>query len=303
MLKYLIVQLCDSAPSFCYYDNREGSKNLISIEDLREGLFWAMKENLIVQFVYPEYELPEEYYTLIDSVDHIDIKSNNLESDISVYNGLSLIPNLAQDSLSPKVIRLSKKEFFKNVEFLKKIPVMSIVITDITTLKESEHKDYINALESLSSSIKERIEQKEPVYCNLITDRMHLSAMNNCNAGVDSIMLAPDGNFYICPAFYFDKEDNVGNPKEGLSIPNRYLYQLEYAPICKRCDAFHCKRCVWLNKMTTQEVNIPSHEQCCASHIERSVSRVLLESIKDSGCVETDKTIPQINYLDPFEQF
>lgn len=303
MLKYLIIQLCDSAPSFCYYDNLEGSKNLISIEDLREGLLWAMKENLIVQFVYPAYELPEEYYALIDSVDHIDINNNCKESDIVVYNGLSMIPLSAQNSLSPIVIRLSKREFFKNVAALQKIPVMNIVITDIISLTESEHKDYVKALESLSSTIKYRIEQKKPVHCNLITDRMHLSAMNNCNAGVDSIMLAPDGKFYICPAFYFDNEDNVGNPKEGVSIPNQHLLQLEYSPICKRCDAFHCKRCVWLNKKTTCEVNIPSHEQCCASHIERDVSRVLLESVKNSGCVKTDKTIPQINYLDPFEQF
>lgn len=303
MLKYLIVQLCDSAPSFCYYNSLENAKNLISIEDLKQSLLWAMKENVIVQFVYPDYELPEEYYSLINSVDHINIKANSTECDITIYNRISLIPDSVQNSYSPKVLRLSKQEFFNNVTKLQKFPILNIVITDIYTLTESEHKDYINALDSLSSVIKKRIEQNEPVHCNLITDRIHLSAMNNCNAGVESITLAPDGNFYICPAFYYDKEDNVGNPKEGLSIPNQQLFKLENAPICKRCDAFKCKRCVWLNKKTTCEVNIPSHEQCCASHIERNASRILLESIKDSGCVDTDKTICKISYLDPFEQF
>lgn len=303
MLKYLIVQLCDSASSFCYYDCKKESVNLITLDDLKAGLLWAMKENLIVQFVYPSYVLPKEYQALIDTVDHIDIKSNDPEADIPVYTGINDIPTAIDNQQSPNVIRLSKTEFLANIKSLIKYPVLNIVITDIYTLNESEHKEYEDALRTLSISIQKRIEQKSPVHINLLTNRMQLSAMNNCNAGVESITLAPNGKFYICPAFYFDNDCPVGSPKEGLLIPNKNLYALDFAPICKKCDAFQCKRCVWLNKKTTCEVNTPSHEQCVASHIERNVSRELLETLKKNSTINCDITISPIDYLDPFDNF
>ena len=65
---------------------------------------------------------------------------------------------------------------------------------------------------------------------NLLTDRMMLDKMNNCGAGVTNITLAPNGKFYICPAFYYSDEDreifNVGNLRDGLSIKAAHLYRV-----------------------------------------------------------------------------
>ena len=114
--------------------------------------------------------------------------------------------------------------------------------------------------------------------------------MNNCNAGWESITLAPDGKFYICPAFYQDNLGDVGDLKNGINIPNPQLYRLDHAPICSHCDAYQCRRCIWLNLKTTLEVNTPSHEQCVVSHLERNASRII-----------NSENIPEINYLDPFD--
>ena len=84
----------------------------------------------------------------------------------------------------------------------------------------------------------------------------------------------------------------------GLDIKNRQLYRLEYAPLCRVCDAFQCKRCIWLNRKTTGEVNTPSHEQCVAAHLERNASRKLLNDWQDYF---PDKKIEPVDYLDPFE--
>lgn len=304
MLKYLIVQLCDSATSFCYYENRgDSSYNLISFENLKSGILWAMKENLVVQFVYPKYKLPQKYYDLIDSVEHVNIKSNEPSADIPVYNGVQDFLSLTSEDLTPKVLRLSKKDFFDNVDNLLRHSVINIVITDIHTLTESEQDIYKCALQKFASRIVERVKKGEPTHVNLLTTRVQLSSMCNCNAGNESITLAPDGNFYICPAFYFDKEVSVGNPNDGLSIPNPQLYKLDYSPICRKCDSFQCKRCVWLNKITTQEINIPSHEQCVAAHIERNMSKELLDSLKECGMAGTDISIAELDYLDPFDKF
>lgn len=72
--------------------------------------------------------------------------------------------------------------------------------------------------------------------------------------------------------------------------------------ICRICDAWQCKRCIWLNYTLTEELNIPSYQQCIISHIERRASSQLLNLLKEH---DTDKygkySIKTINYLDPFE--
>ena len=132
---------------------------------------------------------------------------------------------------------------------------------------------------------------------------MMLEKMNNCGAGDSNITLAPNGKFYVCPAFYYENEENcIGDLKHGLDIKNPQLYKLNFAPICRHCDAYQCKRCIWLNRKITLEVNTPSHEQCVVAHLERNTSRELLENIRKHGMFMPDIEIKEIDYLDPFDK-
>ena len=306
MLKYLIVQLDDTSPSFCHYTNNKTARKLIALDALRNGLVWAMKENLMIQFVYPDYKLPKEYLELIDSVDHIDIKPANEDSDVTVFEGKASLHNLKETIYHHLVLRLSKNELFDSIDDIQAVlnvqSSLNIVMTDIELFNEEDYVSYKRVLEKLSTMVIEKMREARPININLLTDRLLLSTMNNCNAGNESITLAPDGNLYICPAFYFDGEENIGSPVMGVSIPNGQLYKLHNAPICRNCDAYQCKRCVWLNQKTTLEVNTPSHEQCVVSHLERNVSRILLDHIKELRLIKTDKSIPEIDYIDPFDK-
>ena len=73
MLQYLVIVLDATSTSYCHYSNRATEQSLISLDDLREGIFFAMKENLMIQFVYPAYTLPEAHREAIHSIDHSDI--------------------------------------------------------------------------------------------------------------------------------------------------------------------------------------------------------------------------------------
>ena len=139
---------------------------------------------------------------------------------------------------------------------------------------------------------------------NVLTDRMMLKEMNNCGAGDTNITLAPNGKFYVCPAFYYEDEaDSIGDLEHGLDIKNKQLYRLDHAPICRHCDAWQCKRCIWLNRKTTLEVNTPSHEQCVLAHLERNASRDLLNNIRKYGTfLPEQEEIKEIDYLDPFDK-
>lgn len=306
MLKYLIVILDNTSVSFCHYDNNQHQQRLISKEDLEAGLLWAMKENLMVQFVYPDYKLPVEYLKIIDSVDHIDITSSSCEGDVTVFNGISASNRILKFPDENIILRLSKDELLNEVGSLVALinshKSLRIVIKDVQNFSEEDLIKYKSILSTLSKVLESKLSSGRNIQFNLLTDRIQLNAMNNCEAGVESITLAPDGNFYICPAFYFDGHSNVGNPNDGLNIPNANLLKLEYAPICRKCDAYHCRRCVWLNQKTTLEVNTPSHQQCVIAHLERNEARRLLYSLKRDNKIISQISISEIDYLDPFEK-
>lgn len=307
MLKYLIIQLDDSATSFCHYGNKSVAVKLMPLDILKKAVVWSMQENLMVQFVLPDYTLPEEYCEVIDSVDHVSISDGNANGsvDVNVFNGVSDLDELKENPYRHIVLRLTKEDLFRHIEDLKEIlkiqPSVNIVLTDIESVTEKDYLLYKDVLDRLSSTIESQILSKEMANVSILTDRLSLNSMNNCGAGDETITLAPNGSFYVCPAFYFNDECPIGNINEGISIPNEQLYKLEYAPICRTCDAYQCKRCIWLNKKLTLEVNIPSHQQCVLSHLERNASRKLLNSLVSSGKVLTDMSIPEIDYLDPFE--
>lgn len=302
MLQYLIILLDDTSTSFCHYDNPKIERRLMSIETLRQGIRFGMMENLMIQFVYPDYELPVEYAEAIESIDHSKIKPVSNDADVLVQNGVRYVESIDV----PIVVRVSRQELFDSekriAELLGKTPRLNIVLTDVETFKNEDFEIYKALLGRLAEVVKSMyIEGKSP-QLNLLTDRMMLNEMNNCGAGDTNITLAPNGRFYICPAFYYEDEaDSIGDLEHGLDIKNKQLYKLEYAPICRHCDAWQCKRCVWLNRKTTLEVNTPSHEQCVMAHLERNASRELLQNIRKHGTFLPQQEIKEIDYLDPFD--
>lgn len=313
MLKYLIIQIDDTSVSFCHYDNSRLHSCLIDLEILKKAIIWSMKENLSIQILYPKFEIPADYKNVISSVDHTDIVSSEcqdkklrLNADVLVFDSWKSTIEYPFSQSDSIVIRTTFKDLFDNEISIKStlthVSRINIVITDIENLNESSEKKYYEFLIRINNLIVHEYKKGHQVQINILTDRFMLKSMNNCSAGDESITLAPNGSFYICPGFYMDNSQDVGNLDNGLNIKNRQLYKLEYAPICRICDAWQCKRCVWLNKKMTFEINTPGREQCVLSHIERNVTKELLSDIKNIGERFPFKEIPTISYLDPFEK-
>ena len=310
MLQYLIILLDDTSISYCHYENYRVEKKLIPLDILKAGIRFGMMENLMIQCVYPDYELPSEYAEVIESIDHSKIKSlshsyqkeGSADADVLVLNGFEN-PGTVE---VPVVLRVSKLELLANetkvMELLGKVPRLNVVITDVENLTDDDFGKYKAFLQQLSTKTEQMYVDGKAPQLNLLTDRMMLKEMNNCGAGDTNITLAPNGKFYVCPAFYYEDEaDSVGDLEHGLDI--KQLYKLEYAPICRHCDAYQCKRCIWLNRKMTLEVNTPSHEQCVLAHLERNASRELLNNIRKHGTfLPEQEEIKEIDYLDPFDK-
>lgn len=304
MLKYLIILLDDTSVSYCHYENPHTEHRLMPLSTLKEAILFALKENLSIQFVYPDYDLPREYLDAIDGVDHIDIVPGGRRGDVVVCSWDKL--QSVCEANKVVALRTSFEELFSRHEEIAKALThatrINLIITDLDRMNDENFVSYQTVLSSLSEHVKALYAEGKTPQLNVLTDRMMLTEMNNCNAGWESLTLAPDGLFYVCPAFYYDVEGySVGDLRGGCDIKNPQLYQLSHAPICRKCDAYHCRRCIWLNLKTTLEVNTPSHEQCVVAHVERNASRQFLASIRTLGRFMPETDIPEIDYLDPFD--
>lgn len=321
MLQYLIILLDDTSTSYCHYSNPRTERRLISLEDLRAGILFGMKENLMIQFVYPDYELPQEYKDVIETIDHSKILPKiSREADVVIFNNWQEVVGYTFDSKKAYVLRICKADLFAQRALVKsvlgKVARLNVAITDVESFTDADFETYKTCLAEWADELEHLYATGGSPQFNLLTDRMMLDKMNNCGAGDTNITLAPDGRFYICPAFYLNapidgtekslgdvcsKGFSVGSLAEGLDIKNPQLYKLSHAPLCRNCDAYQCKRCVWLNRKTTLEVNTPSHEQCVVAHLERNASRKLLATIRQHGTFLEGNEIKEITYLDPFD--
>ena len=274
------------------------------LEVLKEGILFGMKHNLMIQFVYPDYALPAAYEEAIESIDHVKIGQ-----DIAVVEGVpAQLP--AKDTV---VLRLRVEELVaKQYEVAALLPTVkrqNICLTD------EQIPAYRSALKTLTEVLANQYKAGKQPQVNILTDRLQLTEMHNCGAGVSNITLAPNGKFYLCPAFYYDEQTgvsnrlnhktgdtsrSVGDLESGLAIPNKQLLQLDHAPLCRICDAYHCHRCIWLNQSLTWDNNTPSHQQCVLAHLERNAARELQQTLTDAGFA-FEQTIKEIDYLDPFE--
>lgn len=316
MIQYLVILLDDASVSFCHYLNDTKERNLMPLGTLKAGIIYAMKENLNIQFVYPCYELPQDYLEVIDTIDHINIQPACKvdDGDIVVFDCIADAENAQLRRGISYVLRIDKFTLFSQVDnvcaLLSQVDRLNVVLTDVETFSDEDFVVYKKVLNKLAVAVETACLNSKNIQCNLLTDRMMLDRMNNCGAGDTTITLAPDGKFYICPAFYQEnQEDALGNLKHsigdldnGLDIKNSQLYKLDHAPLCRHCDAYQCKRCIWLNRKLTYEVNTPSHEQCVMAHLERNASRNLLLSIRKHGEFLPGYDIKEINYLDPFDE-
>lgn len=325
MIQYLVILLDDTSTAYCHADNPLKECNLIPIETLKQGILFGMKQNLMIQYVFPDYDLPKEYAEVIESIDNVKIYPFGKKPETGFYleNDSDVeVAKFVPEKANAKnlVIRLPFSEMLTKKDeiarLFKKDIRINIVITDIEDFSDDKIALYKDLLAEWNKKLLLQYKQGKSPQFNLLTNRMALDKMHNCDAGVNNITLAPNGKFYLCPAFYYNEimgisnmtnhnnpssDWSVGNLEKGLDVPNQQLLQLDHAPLCRNCDAYQCRRCIWLNKKLTWDNNTPSHQQCVMAHIERNLSRELLNEIRTAGEFIPEINIPEITYLDPFD--
>lgn len=325
MLQYLVILLDDTSVAYCHADNPLKERNLIPLETLRKGILFGMKQNLMIQYVFPDYALPKEYAEVIESIDNVKIYPFGCKPVTGIEDSNDADVEVASEvpekvGAKNLVLRLTFSEMLKQKDEIAKLFAsgarINLCLSDVEKFTDEQIEAYKQVLKEWNTILLGLYMQGQSPQFNLLTDRMMLEKMHNCEAGVSNITLAPNGKFYLCPAFYYDEQTKVGNQlnhhqptsdnavgdlENGLDIPNPQLLQLDHAPLCRNCDAYQCRRCIWLNRKLTWDLNTPSRQQCVMAHLERNASRDLLNNIRKVGEFMPQIDIKEINYLDPFE--
>jgi CXXX repeat peptide maturase len=318
MINYLIVPLDQASTSFCYYANPSSGikkSKLIPFNTLSRIVKYASENSLLINYLYGYEPLDEKYNKLIARSQHVKIVPVNIldrfkEEDVTVVineDELDLAQSIEDNFSLNLILRYPKSELKRLAVYIEllmnKCRRINLSLLHIHEYKAGDLEEYKNQLDLIYDIVEDHYLSGHSVEVSFVSDRIILSEMNNCNAGLTHLTIGFNGKFYVCPGFYYDDVNNsVGDLNAGVNIQNSQLLQLDHAPICRNCDAFHCKRCIYLNQKTTLEWNTPSHEQCVISHLERNTSKSLLDNLNTRLEVFHDvEPIPEINYLDPFD--
>ncbi|MCE1164150.1 MAG: CXXX repeat peptide maturase [Bacteroidetes bacterium] len=314
MLKYLIIILNDASVSFCHYESAKTGKKeagMISYDNLNKAVAFALKNNLKVNFLYPRFRPGKKYEKLIEDVEHVKIvprKLGGVYSDaITVLEAGDLRKENKVTGTENIILRLSSPELkilpAAVKEIARKGGRINLVIKDVENFGDSKISEYRKLLAEISGLLIKKSGENSIPEVNFLTDRLMLESMNNCDAGITHLTVAPDGRLYLCPAFYYESgENSIGEIRNEINIKNRQLLELKYSPVCRICDAYQCRRCVFLNWKLTGELNTPSRQQCRMSHAEREASGNMLEELKKKNFKGAKGIeIKKLGYDDPFE--
>ena len=147
MLQYLVILLDDTSIAYCHATNPMKSKHLISKSVLSKAVIFGMKNNLMIQYVYPSYDLPQDYNDIIESIDNLKIGK-----DIQIFD---FIPR--DVSNGTVVLRIKIEEFINNIlmvsNLINQVKRLTISYTNIDEFCDDLVPLYSNALDSLHENL------------------------------------------------------------------------------------------------------------------------------------------------------
>lgn len=309
---HLYFLLSTEAARHCTYDPSKAPKQEMPFEIFKQGLNFALQNFYNPVLLLSPEGLSAEQKALLRGVEVTEVYSSN--HPVQAQDGIAVYDNHIQNLCDgDNALLLLKKESIPGLSnTLKTIFTrqsrINLVLEDVEKITDTDLQVYEQELENIAEYLTRKLGEGSYLELNVLSDPLVLSTMANCNAGVESFMLAPNGNFYICPAFYYaDPEQAIGNLEDGITFSYQKFLRLEKSPVCSVCDAHHCRRCVYQNKQLTREYLIPGKNQCVVSHVERKVGKKYALMLAENGYLEqltlrtVEEIFPELDYIDPVQ--
>lgn len=300
--KFLQIILDENMKSTCLYtiSDKKSNKLKMSRELFEKAIKFADDNDYEVVLLGDntiKKDFNSYYYKIVSSESkEIDDRS------LVVYDNCV---NEEDNGFSTSILLINKENIDKIPVFLEKLSKnktrINIILQDVNQWQEEDMSNYNKQLDKIVNMVSAIREDGGDVEINTITDPLSRKEHCGCDAGESTITLAPDGNLYICPAFYFDQIDKpIGNIEDGINKEfSTMKLNMSDSALCKECDAYQCKQCKYLNKKYTGEYKISPKNQCIVSNLEKNKS----EKLKINQQEWKDINIKDIANIDPLVKF
>ena len=287
----LNILLTNQGVSWCHYRVAKMNEIFITKQSLEKAILFAEEYLYNLTFTIGSSPLPEEIRSIITNQRGSIIAPWYIVDDSQLFQNREIIfvadsKNLPSNKrfIDNMLLHIYRNELPALFNITKKVTSychrLNIILMNLENFNVKDLKEYEKQLASITNLFINPSNNFKIREINVITDRLSLNKMRNCNAGIEQVTLSPEGKFYLCPAFYYlDSEGSIGDLNNGLNIPNLRLMKLENSPICRECDAYQCHRCIYLNKLRTFEYNIPSYNQCVIANLEHNATADLVEKL------------------------
>jgi len=279
-LRFIYILLSDQEMSFCNYD--VNGSNTMSSETIEEALAIIYERNMVPVYIgVPDISSVDNSKVNIKIIDsgNAYIPTSEVESVVYVYSGIiSVVSRIAYhaDSECSCIYVVEETDI---PDLSEAICILASRHSSVTINKRNfstwsasscdlYHQKLVEAAETINESM-DKLSSSNP-----LLQKSWRNDDLDCDAGVSSFVLAPNGSIYPCPAFYYMTPNNpichYTAMRDDLEKSN-ILYSKEKSPVCKECDNMICRRCVFDNWHRTGNINIPSYAQCDLAFKERSV--------------------------------
>ena len=318
MISHLIAVVAQNAPSFCHYAEMpitDTAPRLMPYPVLDALLQWSNQRNIAVNFLQGSDPLPPEHDAAIEHAGHpriVPIALADRYPAAVIVAGppdYPFLTELAPSDARVLILRARAADLPQLPDLiataLPRSRRLNLLLERPDEFGEKDLSAYRTSLASIAETLREHYLDGRARELSVLSDRLMLSQPNDCGAGERHVTVGTDGQFYLCPAFFHarDQEYVSGDFETGPLDRNPELFCRDRAPICRECDAFQCKRCLYLNREATLEINTPSREQCVVAHLEREASiRLRHLLVRENEIFRRFHEPPDLESFDPLER-
>ena len=273
---YLYLLLSDRGPAFCHYTANADSYIVMSQEVFDAGMQYARSHNMIPVYIGNPTELWSKadrhcVHVRIDEYRFLkQLEINEVELRIPIFHPTSDRTQLGGlDGASTCILAIDKttiSELLLTISALSKyysrINVMKTDVRGWDNIIMSAYKEELKRIE------KWRHQSSVKVDINILPIR-GTAGESRCAAGISEYTLAPDGNFYICPAYYFDGLFSCGSIADGIINPYKEILSMDKRKKCAMCSNDNCMACTYLDFSRHHMLGATSLQQCSIATAEK----------------------------------
>lgn len=252
--RYMQIITDSGVLPICNYSKRDNFKQEVMTEDLfNDSIIFAKENNFIPIIIGKENK---------DNYLRIDNTFNNIsEEDILIHKNSKEIKDIANNNIllicKDDIDDLAKN--FRKLTELKNNIRINIFISDLEKWSDNEVKRYEEELKKLVKHINDY--NLKDVTLNIFdnNDKNRIDELEDCGAGKDLFTIAPSGKIYMCPAFYFNyPEYYIGDIYKGIDYKKIKAFNRQKNIFINNDEFENCCKCIYLNKLQTNEFSISS---------------------------------------------